>query len=149
MPSVFLDAFKAHGICSFSRGLHGRLDLELVPKLCLFATVRRAFAIVDILPPSTADVAGPRFVLANEPWRIRPMSWFSIVSISPRLMRVATTWMLPTLFSLRFSRGITSFLVVVGLALPLGILIFCCGAFLSSCYSSLHNQFHCTVAPAT
>ena len=46
----------------FFSDLHGRLDLELVPKLFYFSTVRRAFAFVVLLPPSTADVACPRFV---------------------------------------------------------------------------------------
>ena len=41
--------------------------------------------------------------------------------------------------SLRFSRGITSFLVAVGLSLPLGILPFCCSCwtFLAPWHTSL------------
>ena len=74
-----------YGVCPFFGDLHGRIDLELVPKLLYFSTVRRVFAFVVLLPLSTADVACPRFVHSNEPWRFRTISWFSIVSISPAL----------------------------------------------------------------
>ena len=58
-----------YGICSFFGDLHGRLDLELVPKLFYFSTERRVFAVVVLLPPSTAYVAYPRFVHTDETWR--------------------------------------------------------------------------------
>ena len=76
---VCLLSYRPHskyGICSFFGDLHGRLDLELVPKLFYFSTVQRVFAFVVLLPPSTADVACPRFVHTGEPWRFRTMSWF-------------------------------------------------------------------------
>ena len=41
--------------------------------------------------------------------------------------------------SLRFSRGITSFLVAVGLSLLLGILPFCCWTFLAFWRTSSHD----------
>ena len=65
MPSVFFAAFKVWR--SFFGDLHGRLDLEVVPKLFYFSTVRRVFAFVVLLPPSTADVVCPRFVHTDEP----------------------------------------------------------------------------------
>ena len=91
MPSVFFAAFKVWHLFVFFSDRHGRLDLELVPKLLYFSTERRVFAFVVLLPPSTADVACPRFVHIDEPWRFRTILWFSTVSISPRRMRLATT----------------------------------------------------------
>ena len=75
-------AHSKHGIFSFFGDFHGGLDLELVPKLFNFSTVRRVFDFVVLLPPSTAVVACPRFVHTAEPWRFRIMSKFSIVSFS-------------------------------------------------------------------
>ena len=67
MPSVLFAAFKVWHLFVFFSDLHGRLDLELVPKLFYFPTVRRVFAFVVLLPPSTADIACPRFVHTDEP----------------------------------------------------------------------------------
>ena len=99
-----------YGICSFSGDLQGRLDLELVRKLFYFSTWPRVFAFVIWLPPSTADVACPRFVHINEPRRFRNISWFSILSISPRLMRRATTWNLPAVFIFVFREALPPYL---------------------------------------
>ena len=53
-------------ICSFFGDCHGRLELELVPKLFCFFAVRRVFVYVVLLPPSTAGVACPRFAHTDE-----------------------------------------------------------------------------------
>ena len=90
MTFLFLAAFKVWHLF-VSGDLYGRLDLELVPKLFYFSTVRRVFALAVLLSPTTADVACPRSVHTDDPWRFRTMSRFSIVSFPPRLMRLATT----------------------------------------------------------
>ena len=103
----------------FFGDLHGRLDLELVPKLFYFSTVRRVFTFVVLLPPSAADVACPRFVHTDETWRFRTMSRFSIVSFPPRLMRLVTTWMLSALFPFVFREALPPFLLLLESPCPL------------------------------
>ena len=49
----------------------------------------------------------------------------------------------------RFSRGVTSLLVVVGRSLPLGTLPFCCWTFLDPCRTSSCDWRRCTSAAAT
>ena len=129
MPSVFFAAFKVWHFFVFG-DLHGRLDLELVPKLFYFSTVRRVFAFVVLLPPSTADVACPRFVHTDETWRFRTMSRFSIVSFPPRLMRLVATWMLSALFLFVFREALPHFLLLLDSTCPLAYFIFVVGPFL-------------------
>ena len=118
---------------------HGRLDLELVPKLLYFSTVPRVFALVVLLPPSTADVVCPLVVNTDEPWRFRTMSNFSVVSFPPRLMRLVTTWMLSALFRFVFCEELPLFFVGVEFSSSLGVLPFSCGAVLASWRTSFHN----------
>ena len=120
-----------YDICSFFGDIHGRLDLKLVPKLFYFCTVRRVFAFVVLLPPSTADVACPSFVHTDETWRFRTMSRFSIVSFPPRLMRLVTTWMLPALFRFVFPEVLPPFLLLLlDFPCPLAYFPFVVGPFL-------------------
>ena len=79
-------AHSNHGICSFFGDLHGRLDLELVPKLFQFSTVRRVFPFVVLLLTSTADVACPRFVHADETYMAFPNH---VVEVFHRLVSTA------------------------------------------------------------
>ena len=111
-------------VCSFFGDLHGRLDLELEPKLFYCSTVWRVFVFLVLLPPSTADVACPRFVHTDESWRSRAMLGYSIFSFLPRPMRLVTSYMLPTLFLFVFARHGLHSRFVVGLSLLLGVLIF-------------------------
>ena len=128
MPSVFFAAFKVWHLFGFG-DLHGRLDLELVPKLFYFSIVRRVFALVVFLSPSTADVACPRFVHTEETWGFRTMSRFSIVSFPPRLMRLVTTWMLSVLFLFVFREALPPFLLLLDSSCPLACFIFVVGPF--------------------
>ena len=123
MPSHLFAAFEVWHLFVFSSDLHGRLDLELLPKLFYFSTVRRLFAFVVLLPPSTADVACPRFVHTDEPWRFRTMSRFSIVSFPPRFMRLVTTWSFPRYFASFFARHY--------------LLYCCCWTFLAPWHTSI------------
>ena len=91
-------AHSKHGICLFFGDFHGRLELEFVPKLFYFSTVRRVIAFVVSLPTSTADVACPRFVHTDETWRFRTMSRFFITLFPPRPLRLVTKWMLPAIY---------------------------------------------------
>ena len=117
MPFVLFAAFKVwHLFVFFFSDLHGRLDLELVPELLYFSTVRRVFASVVLLPPSTADVACPRFV--------RTMAFPNHVEVFYRLdfispYAIGDNIDASRVISLRFSRGITSF--------------FCCCCWTSPC----------------
>ena len=129
MPSVLFAAFKVWHLFVFFSDLHERLDLELLPKLFYFSTVRRVFAFVVLLPPSTADVACPRFVHTDEPWRFRTMSRFSIVSFPPRPMRLVTRWMLSALFRFIFREALPPFLLLLDFPCPLAYFPFVVGHF--------------------
>ena len=115
-----------YDIGSFFGDVHGRLGLEFVPKLFYFSIVRRVFVFVVLLPLSTANVACPRFVHTDEPWRFRTMLtfYFCLVPTSPYAL--GDNMDVSRVVSLRCSRGMTSFFVVVGLSLPLGVLPFYC-----------------------
>ena len=120
-----------YGTCSFLGDLYVRLDPELAPKLFHFSTVRRVFAFVVLLPPSTAYVACPRFVHTDETWRFRTMSRFSIVSCPPRPMRLVTTWMLSALFRFVFREALPPpFLLLLDFPRPLAYFSFVVGYFL-------------------
>ena len=119
-----------YGICSFFDDLHGRLDLELVPKLFYFSTVQRVSAFVVLLPPSTTDVACARLVHTDETWRFRTMSRFSIVSFPPRPMRLVTKWMISALSLLVFLEELPRFLLLLGFPCSLAYLPFVVGPFL-------------------
>ena len=129
MTSVLFAAFKVWHSFDFISDLHGRLDIELLPKLFYFPTVRRVTAFVVLLPPSTADVACPRFVHTDEPWRFRTMSRSSIVSFPPRSMRLVTTWMLSALFRFVFREALPPFLLLLDIPCPLAYFTFVVGPF--------------------
>ena len=76
-----------------------------MPTSFYFSTARRVFGFGVSLPPSTAGVACPRFVHADDPWCFRTMLWSSIVSFPPRPMRLVATYMLPAIVSLRFRKA--------------------------------------------
>ena len=79
---------------------------------------RSPFFVV-LFPPSTADVACPRFVHTNEPWRFQTMLRFSIVSVSARLMRLATIWMLTATFLNVFRQALPPFWLLLDFPCPL------------------------------
>ena len=87
-------------------------------------------ALVVLLPPSTADVACPRFVHTDETWRFRTMSRFSIVSFPPRFMRLVTTWMLSALFRFVFREALPPFLLLLDFPCPLAYFPSVVGPFL-------------------
>ena len=71
------------------------------------------------LPPSTGNVAYPRFVHIDEPKRFRIMLRLFIVSFATRCIRLATSWILHALSLSSFSRGMNSFPLMLFFPYPL------------------------------
>ena len=120
MPFVFFAAFKVWHLFVFFSDLHGRLDLELLRKLLYLSTVSTtsvclcgfasAFYRRCSLPTFCAyqrTTAFPKHIVV-----FHPLDFTSPYATGDNMES-------PRGIYLRFSRGITSLLVVVGLSLPL------------------------------